>query len=151
MTNQQVLDRSLSLSEAQWQRLMDRLKAEQGPGVAASDDRRDLDRTRHPFVKRAAMRVMHADGRNATHVVRTRNLSVGGLALVHGGYLYNGTRCAVIMQNRHGEGVALAGTVVWARLLQGQSHEIGLSFDTTIEIAEYIDNGSPVMRTAGGK
>ena len=151
MTNQQVLDRSLSLSESDWQRLMDRLAAEQRPAVDADAERRRKDRTRHPFIKRAAMRVMHADGRNATHIVRTRNLSVSGVAVVHGGYLYDGTRCAVILQNRHGEGVALLATTVWARHLQGQSHELGLRFDKTLELADFIDNGSPAMRTVRGK
>ncbi|MEM6459447.1 MAG: PilZ domain-containing protein [Planctomycetota bacterium] len=132
---------SLRLSEAQWEALIDRLEAGKGPAVPATRDRRDLDDRRYFHVRRAALRVLRENSPPTSHLVRTRNLSAGGVGLIHNAFLYPGTPCHVALQTRHGESVALPGTVVWCRHVSGRGHEVGLRFDWIIEIDEFIAPG----------
>ena len=130
---------SLKLSEAQWEQLIDQLEAGRGPTVPATRDRRDLDIKRHRHVRRAALRVQHPSGPATSHLVRTRNLSSGGVGFIHSTFLYGNTPCHIALQTRYRESVALSGKVMWCRHVAGQGHEIGMSFDQMIEIDEFID------------
>ncbi|MEM1027420.1 MAG: PilZ domain-containing protein [Planctomycetota bacterium] len=134
-----ILHTSLNLTEKQWETLIATLEAGKGPTVPATRDRRDLDVKRYPHVRRVALRVIHTGGQKTSHLVRSRNLSVGGMGFIHLSFLYPGTVCHVALQTRHGESVALAGKVSWCRHVSGQSHEIGLRFDQLIQIDEFID------------
>lgn len=130
---------SLNLSEAEWGVLIERMEAARGPEVPATRDRRDYEQIRHTFVRRAALRIQHPAGNTTTHMVRTRNISCGGLGFVHGAFLYDNTKLHIALQTRMGEGVALAGKVVWSRHIEGQSHEIGVRFAQPIDITEFIE------------
>ncbi|MEM9882731.1 MAG: PilZ domain-containing protein [Planctomycetota bacterium] len=132
---------SLRLSEAQWEALIDRLEAGKGPVVPATRDRRDLDHRRFFHVRRAALRVLHRSAPPTSHLVRTRNLSEGGVGLIHNAFLYPGTACHVALQTRHDESVALRGNVSWCRHVSGRGHEVGVRFDRVIEIDEFIAPG----------
>lgn len=139
---------SLKLSEAQWTQLIDHLEKGRGPTVPATRDRRDLDVKRHRHVRRAALRVQHPTGPATSHLVRTRNLSSGGVGFIHNSFLYNGTACHIALQTRYGESVALAGMVMWCRHVAGQGHEIGLRFVQMIEIDEFIGKDSAAESAA---
>ena len=134
-----ILHTSLNLTEKQWETLIATLEAGKGPMVPATRDRRDLDVKRYPHVRRVALRVIHTGGQKTSHLVRSRNLSVGGMGIIHLTYLYPGTVCHVARQPRQGESVALSGKDRWGRHVSGQSHEIGLRFDQLIQIDEFID------------
>lgn len=130
---------SLNLTESQWSEMIAKVESGRGPGVPATQDRRDLDQVRVSYVKRAALRVTHPDNRVTSHLIRTRNLSVGGVSFIHGCFLYPKTRCYIALATRHGEGVALSGTVSWCRHVQGRGHEVGFRFDRVIQVDEFID------------
>ncbi len=134
-----ILKSSLQLSEKQWEILIATLEAGKGPTVPATRDRRDLDIKRYPHVRRVALRIVHSGGQKTSHLVRSRNLSVGGMGFIHLSFLYPDTPCHVALQTRHGESVALSGKVTWCRHLSGKSHEIGLRFDQLIQIDEFIE------------
>lgn len=130
---------SLKLSEEDWANLIQKLEIAKGKEVSAFSDRRDLDQCRHTMVRRAAIRVQHMDGRTSSHVIRTRNISSGGVAVVHNVYLHLKTRCHLVLVTRHNEGVGLAASVAWCRHIEGLGHEIGLSFDKAIDVTEFVD------------
>lgn len=134
-----ILKSSLQLTEKQWGVLIATLEAGKGPTVPATRDRRDLDIKRHPHVKRVALRIIHPGGQKTSHLVRSRNLSVGGMGFIHLSFLYPDTACHIALQTRHGESVALSGRVSWCRHVSGKSHEIGFRFDQMIQIDEFID------------
>ena len=129
---------SLNLTEAQWAQLIHRLEAGKGPSVPATRDRRDLDVLRYTHVKRGALRVQHAEGPATSHLVRTRNISSGGVGFIHSTFLYPATLCHIALQTRHGESVALAGRIMWCRHIAGKSHEIGLRFAQLIQVDEFV-------------
>lgn len=133
-----ITKRSLQLSEKEWGVLIHTLEAGKGPTVPATRDRRDLDIKRYPHVKRAALRVVHPTGNVTSHLVRSRNLSIGGMGFIHLSFLYPDTACHVALQTRHGDSVALSGKITWCRHLGGKSHEIGFRFDQIIEINEFV-------------
>ncbi|MEM1109788.1 MAG: PilZ domain-containing protein [Planctomycetota bacterium] len=137
--NDEKLRSSLNLTEKQWQTLIATLEAGKGPTVPATRDRRDLDTVRCSHVRRVALRIVHPSGNKTSHLVRSRNLSVGGMSFIHLSFLYPGTACHVALQTRHGESVAFSGKVVWCRHVSGQSHEVGFRFDQLIELDEFVD------------
>ncbi|MBB6428904.1 PilZ domain-containing protein [Algisphaera agarilytica] len=133
------MNSSLKLTEKQWGTLISSLEAGKGPTVPATRDRRDLDIKRYPHVTKVALRVIHPGGQKTSHLVRSRNLSSGGMGFLHLSFLYPDTPCHIALQTRHGESVAMSGKVSWCRLVSGKSHEIGFRFDQMIQIDEFID------------
>lgn len=129
---------SLKLSESQWRELIGRLEAGKGPTVPATQDRRDLDALRYPWVRPAAIRVVHPGGNATSHLVRTRNVSIGGLGFIHSSFLYPNTPCHLAMRTIHGESVAVPGRILWCRHVSGRSHELGVRFGRLLEIKEFV-------------
>lgn len=137
--NRDIARSSLQMSDHKWNMLIATLEAGKGPEVPATRDRRDLDTVRHPHVRKMALRVVHPGGTATSHLVRSRNLSVGGVGFLHGQFLYPQTACYVVLPTRWGENVILPGKVGWCRHVTGQSHEIGVRFDQVIQIDEFLD------------
>ncbi|MEM9418835.1 MAG: PilZ domain-containing protein [Planctomycetota bacterium] len=134
-----IMNTSLKLTEKQWGQLIATLEAGKGPTVPATRDRRDLDIKRYPHVRKVALRIIHPGGQKTSHLVRSRNISAGGMSFLHLSFLYPGTACHVALQTRHGESVAMSGKVSWCRLVSGRSHEIGFRFDHIIQIDEFVE------------
>ncbi len=105
---------------------------------AAGESRRRSRRWSHMGV-RGVLSVVQTNGTLAHHVVATRNLSTGGIGLVHGGFLYPGTRCAVSLKTRAGESRSLEGTIVKCALMKGRLHDVGIRFDREINPLDYLD------------
>ena len=130
---------SLQMSEPQWNALIATLEAGKGPQIPATRDRRDLDTVRYPHVRKMALRVQHPGGTATSHLVRSRNLSCGGVGFLHGQFLYPKTVCFIVLPTRWGENVILPGKVSWCRHVGGRSHEVGVCFDQVIQIDEFLD------------
>lgn len=69
--------------------------------------------------------------------VLARNLSRWGVALVHGRFVYPETRCEVKLPSAHGKDHVCNGTVVHARHIQGLIHELGVRFDSPIDLCDF--------------
>ena len=80
-----------------------------------------------------AVSVLHPGGGESRLLVCSRNLSAGGVAFLHGGYLHPGSDCRLMLMRRDGKPIALMGTVRHCRHLQGSCHEIGLQFAQEID------------------
>ncbi|GAF81553.1 unnamed protein product, partial [marine sediment metagenome] len=78
-------------------------------------------------------------GRSHTisHLVRTRNLSRGGMSFLLGGFVHNNTRCTVLLATPHRALDDMCGTVVRCRYIEGNLHEVGVRFDQNIDPAAY--------------
>lgn len=95
--------------------------------------------TRHPF--RGEMMpfvVMQPGGSVGAYLVLTRNLSSGGLALIHGGYLHPGTKCRMMLATIHGQNVVIGGRVRRCRHIKGSLHEIGVEFNAPVIPEEFV-------------
>ncbi|GAB4383875.1 MAG: hypothetical protein Kow0022_04840 [Phycisphaerales bacterium] len=77
------------------------------------------------------------DGGDVTLSLACRNLSVGGMSVLHSAFLHPGTRIAVDLP-RATKGVArVKGRIVRCSHVRGTIHEIGIKFDDLINLREF--------------
>lgn len=101
------------------------------------DPQRDF--VRWPFrYTSLRLQLIHPGG-NATAIrVACRNLSRGGMSLLHSAYLHPGSRCTVHLPHpAHGE-AAIDGWVVRCTHRSGMVHEIGVAFTRHIDVHAYV-------------
>jgi hypothetical protein len=85
-----------------------------------------------------ALIVEHPGGTSANFLVCTRNISAGGISILHGGFIHPGSRCKIGLPQRDGNQCALIGTVVSCRAVDGFIHEVGLKFQHLIDPADFV-------------
>ena len=100
----------------------------------AADKRRAR---RYRYSVREGLRV-EVEGARAAFVVRPRNLSTGGVSVLHGSFLYPGTGCAVTLRAIDGRQVRVPGRVVRCRCVRGRVHEVGVQFDDPIRVEDFL-------------
>lgn len=71
--------------------------------------------------------------------VSFRNLSEKGICCLHGGFIYVNTKCFVELLRIGGERDRVAGTVRRCSYVGHGLHEIGIEFESPIEIARYVE------------
>lgn len=79
-------------------------------------------------------------GGTSEFLVSTRNLSRGGVSVLHGGFVHPGTECRVVLRTLDGERHALEGKVVQCRFIEGRIHEIGVKFSSLIDLGMFCAN-----------
>lgn len=134
----------LWLSEKQWMALLARIQRSgddyEGP------ERRSARADRIPAQLRCVVRAQQPDGRSATYLVRSHNISAGGLGFVHGTPLPRGSRCTIALEKGAGHGLIASGRVAWARQIDDRvphAFEVGIQFDRPIDPAPFVDGDAP--------
>lgn len=84
------------------------------------------------------MIVLQPGGNVSAFLVMMRNLSAGGLAVIHGGFIHPGTQCRVLLATVSGKKVVLVGAVRRCRHVRGVLHEIGLEFEAAIAPEDFV-------------
>jgi len=141
---------SLRMSEREKRRLLDAMDehARCAPPDETIDDRRS--HRRHTYRPPAvAIQVIHPGGGSARYLVGARNLSRLGVGLIHGGFLYDGAECTVVLETRKRELLAFPGRIVTCRHVDGTIHEIGVRFNREIDIETYFQLVEPVDLAPG--
>ncbi len=87
--------------------------------------------------------VEHPGGGGAWLLVCARNLSAGGLAFIHGGFLHVGSRCRLLLHRLNGERELIGGEIVNCRHVEGALHEFSVRFERKIELSEFVDELKP--------
>jgi CheY-like chemotaxis protein len=133
---------TLGLPAEAVERLSDRLDDKSGEGrgntkAAATMFRRDF--VRLPFRKEAlTVRVIHPGGSATTLKLACRNISCGGVSLLHSAYVHLGTEMVVTLPHPARGTIDARGRVVrckhWATIL----HEIGVKFDEQIDVRQLV-------------
>lgn len=133
---------TLGLPAEAVERLSDRLDAKSGeskesPKNTATLFRRDF--VRLPFRKEALqVRFIHPGGSMTTLKLACRNISCGGISLLHNSYVHLGTETAVTLPHPERGTVEVRGKVVrckhWATIV----HEIGVKFDEQIDVRQLV-------------
>lgn len=126
----------LWLSDQQWMSLLSRIEQSRSCATPAEGTRRRDARLPATFV--CMFRCKQRDGAAATFLVRSRNLSKGGLGFTHTQPLETGTLCTVAIQMEGGGGRMLGGRIAWCRGLESADlecplYELGLQFDQPID------------------
>ncbi len=124
---------TLNLSAERLSAIMDELDAI----GAGGSTRRNHSRLR--FRKLAIeLEVYQPSGGSVNFCVACRNLSRGGLSVVHSSYMHVGTKCRIRMQHKTDGEQWIAGEVVQCRHVTGRVHDVGLRFSQEIDVNDYV-------------
>lgn len=82
--------------------------------------------------------IEHGSGNRVTLPVATRNISRGGISILHSAYIHANTPCEIIL-NLPGDKVqSIPGKVVRCAHLSGRVHEVGITFRDQISTKELL-------------
>ena len=81
-------------------------------------------------------------GRSPQFDVTCRNLSAGGLAFLHRGFLHAGTECQIRLPLMTGGEMTVHGRIVQCAHVQKSIHEVGVVFDEAIDPRQFLDVGA---------
>lgn len=140
---QQTDTTRLWVSDQQWLAILERVQRGQ-PAMeqAVAEDCRRLH-TRQHFETRCLLRLNSAAG---TYIVRSQDISSGGLRFVHGQPLRASTRCTIALQSDVGPGRILSAVVAWCKEIEFfdpevEAYEVGVKFDSPIDVRPYTGDG----------
>lgn len=83
--------------------------------------------------------VQHPDGQVVSIVLAARNLSAGGMSLLHSAFMHPGTKVTVHLRQHERGLVPLAAVVKRCRHVTGRLHEVGLKFEKPIDVTSFLD------------
>lgn len=111
-------------------------KLDERSGDGAVDPQRV--HTRIPFLN-PLVRVVLEDGHGGRELtLACRNLSRGGVGLLHSSFMYPGSRVSVHLPRSDGAAPGVRGEVVRVEHRGGVVHEIGVKFDEEITLSDYF-------------
>jgi len=94
---------------------------------------------RWPYrVATVTAKFFHPGGSESSFTVACRNLSAGGIGILHRTFLYKGTKCALLLPDTQGKLVNVPGKVVRCNHVQGTIHELGVEFDEPVRARDFV-------------
>lgn len=111
-------------------------KLDDGAGVSGESKRTYV---RWPF-RHASIDVtmIHPGGSRAAVPMACRNLSCGGIGLLHSAYAHPGTPVELRLPHPFRGSVPVSGTITCCRHRGGLLHEIGVKFDRAINVRDFV-------------
>ncbi|MCI0574227.1 MAG: response regulator, partial [Myxococcaceae bacterium] len=126
---------TLGLGERELNLMLDEMDASE----SVPPERRQRDYVRWPYRRSAVeLRLHTGSASERTLHVACRNLSSGGVALLHSSFMHPGTRCEVVLVHPERGPVAIEGTVVRCQHRKGVVHEIGVQFAEPIQALDWV-------------
>ncbi len=131
---------TVRISDDERRRLLDELDEVQA--VASKDvDPDDSRRQDRRFTYRPghiSIAVEQPRGGTTFLSVSPRNISAGGVAFLHGGFLHTGSRCTLRLGPQPKGIVEIAGEIVNCRHVEGLLHEVSVKFDRAIDPSLFV-------------
>lgn len=126
---------TLRLTEHQLQQILNELDARDcGEGQSKRKNRRwSLGGTR------IVLTTSDSATQSSHQIAVARNLSAGGAAVMTGGYVHPGTKCAICVRDREKAIQRVLGVVRRCSHVSGRVHEIGIEFDSSVKTSDFID------------
>lgn len=125
---------TLNLSAEQLGMIMDDLDA------VGAGDRVRRSHARLSFrIPAIEVEVYQPSGGSVNFCVACRNLSRGGLSVVHSSYMHVGTRCRVKMEHNTNGLMWITASVVQCRHVTGRVHDVGLKFDKEVDVNDFME------------
>lgn len=124
----------LWVSDQQWLAILERVQRGQPLDLDGDRDSRRL----HPREACSMRCLLRLGGTCGTFIVRTKDISAGGLRFVHGQPLRPSTRCTIALQPQHGMGRILGAVVAWCKEVEFadpdlEGYDIGVNFDAPVD------------------
>jgi len=133
------------LTESQWRHAIERIVATTEPELEARFSGRRDDGERYYRQASCMLRVVDADGVVGVHLVTTRNLSRGGLSVIHGREIAAGSACVLALETPGGGGVLCEASVEWCRAVEigrggaAPAFELGLRFESELDVTPFLE------------
>lgn len=131
----------LWVSDQQWLAILERVQRGE-PALEAPVETADCRRL-HPRQSFECRCLLRLSGTSGTFIVRSQDISAGGLRFVHGQPLRASTRCTIALQAENGPGRILSAVVAWCKEIEFydpgvEAFEIGIKFDAAIDIRPFV-------------
>jgi CheY-like chemotaxis protein len=127
---------TIKLSERDKSRLLRAVEAQSAQqGSGGHGERRHL---RVAYHGRSVLITMNPMGANVRYSVVPRNLSRGGLAFIHGRFIYPQTACTVSLGANDGQVLSVEARVLRCRHIGGIMHEVSLQFEEPIDLEQFV-------------
>lgn len=135
------------LSEDEWRQAIERIMANTQPELEARfAGRRGVGGERYFRKASCMLRVVGEDGVVSVHLVATRNLSRGGLSVIHAQELAPGSMCVLALETPMGPGVLREASIEWCRAVDVDGHdqttaafELGLRFTESVDVTPFLE------------
>lgn len=82
--------------------------------------------------------IEHSSGNRVTLPVATRNISRGGISILHSSFIHPGTQCEIVLKIPGGTTQSITGTVRRCGHVSGRVHEIGIQFKNQISTKDLL-------------
>ncbi len=77
-------------------------------------------------------------GPKLRYQVKPRNISRGGIGILHGAYVHIDTPCTIELTTIRGTRARISGAVIRCRHLHRNVHEVGVKFDHPIDLSDFL-------------
>lgn len=124
---------TLNLSADRLSALMDELDEMSGRAASRRNHSR-LEYRKHAI----EVEVYQPSGGSVGFCVACRNISRGGLSVLHSSYMHVGTKCRVKMKHKISGDKWIMAQVVQCRHVTGRVHDVGLKFTKEIDVNDYV-------------
>ncbi len=95
---------------------------------------------RWPYrVAAVKLTIQHQTGNPVTIYVACRNLSSGGIGVLHRAYVHKGTRVTIELPRVDGELIPIEGFVVRCVHVTGTIHDVGVQFNTPVQARDFVN------------
>lgn len=133
----EVTRNSLGIGPATYERLLEKLSEDSDAGQPSASRQFTRIPLQDPFVRVA---VENDSGMKRDMVLACRNLSRGGVGLLHSSFMYPQTTVTVYLTRYDGKIIGCRGKVVRVEHRGGVVHEIGIKFDREVNPRDFLSN-----------
>jgi CheY-like chemotaxis protein len=81
---------------------------------------------------------IHPGGTETKLTLACRNLSAGGIGLLHRAFVHPGTKCVVFLPNVRKQLVEIPGKIVRCIHLEGAVHDLGVEFEKPVRARDFV-------------
>ncbi|MBL4697908.1 MAG: response regulator [Phycisphaerales bacterium] len=125
---------TLHLGQHELRKLLEKFDSEQ-----SNVSNPDREFVRWSFrVGAVELTIEHGNGGKVTIPVATRNISRGGMSILHTSFVHLKSPCEVTLKLPGGNSQIIPGKIVRCNHLQGRIHEVGIAFNEQISTKELL-------------
>lgn len=151
-TDEELFLDTLRLPAATVEKILDKLK--QRERMHSGNEQRRHTRQPLKDCGTVLLKLTHPGGSTAQCLVLPRDFSAGGMSVLHGSFVHTGTKVHIGLIDTHEERQWVPGTVVRCSYFESRVHELGIKFDVTIPVHDFLRasaNDGSVRRELLGK
>jgi len=106
--------------------------------LTGESSHRSSRRMRPPSCEPIVLEVSRPGEGTVRFAAIVRNISAGGMSVVHGVFLHPNVNCVLQLRTIDGEKTSIVGRLTRCRYAGAQLHESGIQFERPIEISHYV-------------